>query len=383
MSADLSFLTKEELLGLVAEQRRIITQLQQRIAALEAQLQGRSDGKGGMPGNKPASTRQQTPKEGRTPRPEGFARQRSTPTEQVDHAVAVCPDCGTALQGGWVQRTREVLEIPMAPVRVVEHRFIARVCPSCNKRRVVPAAHAGVAIGKQRLGASVLSLIASLRTVGRLPLASIQWLLETVYDLPLSEGGIVGALNTVARQGQPTVRAIRDRIRASPVVHADETGLREGGKNGYVWIWGTATERYFTRGGRGKGMVDEVLGEGFQGVLVTDFYAAYDHYAGLHQRCWAHLLREIHDRRGLYPDDQCLAAWAEQIRAVYDRGKAVTDPDPRRRQQLQQHLSQGLVGGVPPVSDRPGCPAREALPADGAVPRRTPHLCGRPGGTCR
>jgi len=38
MPADLSFLTKEELLGLVAEQRRIITQLEQRIAALEALL---------------------------------------------------------------------------------------------------------------------------------------------------------------------------------------------------------------------------------------------------------------------------------------------------------------------------------------------------------
>ncbi|MSQ27287.1 MAG: IS66 family transposase [Dehalococcoidia bacterium] len=348
MPADLSFLTKEELLGLVAEQRRIITQLQQRIAALEAELKGRHDGKGGMPGNKPASTRQEAPKAGRIPRLEGFARQRSTPTEQVDHAVAVCPDCGTALQGGWVQRTREVLEIPLAPVRVVEHRFIARVCPTCNKHRVVPAAHAGVAIGKQRLGTSVLSLIASLRTVGRLPLATIQWLLETVYQLPLSEGGIVGALNTVARQGQPTVRAIRDRIRASPVVHADETGLREGGKNGYVWIWQTATERYFTRGGRGKGMVDEVLGEGFQGVLVTDFYAAYDHYAGLHQRCWAHLLREIHDLRGLYRDDQRLAAWAEQVRAVYDRGKAVTDPDPRRRQQLQQRLSKDLLAACHP-----------------------------------
>ena len=156
--------------------------------------------------------------------------------------MAVCPDCGTTLQGGWVQRTREVLEVPLAPVQVVEHRFIARMCPTCNRRRVAPAELTGVVVGKQRLGTSVLSLIASLRTVGRLPLATIQWLLATVYHLPVSEGGIVGALNTVARQGQPAVQAIRDRIRASPVLHADETGWREDGKNGYVWAWSTATE---------------------------------------------------------------------------------------------------------------------------------------------
>ena len=232
--ADLSFLTKEELLGFVAEQRGIITRLQQRIAELEAQLKGRGEGKGGMPGNKPASTRQQAPKAQRAPRTEGFGRTRSTSTQQVDHAVAVCPDCGTALQGGWVQRTREVLEIPLPRVRVVEHRYIARICPTCNRRRTAPPELAGVVTGKQRLGSRVLSLIGSLRTVGRLPLATIQWLLATVYDLPLSEGGIVGALNTVARQGQPTVAALRHRIRASPVVHADETGWREGGKNGYV-----------------------------------------------------------------------------------------------------------------------------------------------------
>ena len=27
-----------------------------------------------------------------------------------------CPDCGARLQGGWVQWTREVLELPLAPV---------------------------------------------------------------------------------------------------------------------------------------------------------------------------------------------------------------------------------------------------------------------------
>ena len=48
------------------------------------------------------------------------------------------------------------------------------------------------------------------------------------------------------------------------------------------------TERYFLRRGRGKAVVDEALGESFSGVLVSDCYAAYHHYDGPKQRCWAH-----------------------------------------------------------------------------------------------
>ena len=47
-------------------------------------------------------------------------------------------------------------------------------------------------------------------------------------------------------------------------------------------------ERFFLRRGRGGAVVDEVLGESFEGILVSDFYASYDHYPGLKQRCWAH-----------------------------------------------------------------------------------------------
>ena len=54
-----------------------------------------------------------------------------------------------------------------------------------------------------------------------------------------------------------------------PVVHADETGWRKDGHNGYVWTFSTPTERYFLRRGRGKAVVDEVLGDQFAGVLVS------------------------------------------------------------------------------------------------------------------
>ena len=138
-------------------------------------------------------------------------------------------------------------------------------------------------------------------------------------------GAIVDAIHRVARQARRTVDETLERIRGSPVVHADETGWREDGVNGYVWTFSTPTERYFVRRGRGKKVVDEVLGESFDGVLVSDFYAAYNHYPGLKQRCWVHLLRDIHELKALYPEDRGLVRWAGAVRQVYDRAKAYAE----------------------------------------------------------
>ncbi len=142
-------------------------------------------------------------------------------------------------------------------------------------------------------------------------------------------------------------------IRASAVVHGDETGWREQGSNGYVWTFSTPTERYFLRRGRNKEVVDEVLDESFSGVLVSDFYAAYNHYPGLKQRCWAHLLRDIHGLRVLYPEDTKLARWAASVQKLYQKAQAFTSPDPGQRRQAQLGLERRLLACCRPFLNDP------------------------------
>ena len=339
---DLSAMPREDLLALIArlqaavqEQQTVIAQLRRRIETLEGKA--KPGGPKGMPGVKPKSGRQQTPSP-RKPRPYGFARQRTTPTQRVAHAMDACPQCGTGLSGGWTHRTREVIDLPVVPVQVTEHIFIARTCPVCEKRRVPKVDLGEVALGKQRLGINLLSLVAALREEGRLPFRTIQWYLRTVHQLRLSVGAIAGAVHQVARKSQPAVDRILERIRGSPVVHADETGWREDGVNGYVWTFSTPTERYFLRRGRHKEVVDEALRESFGGVLVSDFYAAYHHYPGLKQRCWVHLLRDIHDLKTLYPKDRQLARWAAAVHGVYRRAKSFAHPQARQRRLAQKRL---------------------------------------------
>ena len=323
---DLTTVDRAVLIAIIAELQAVIERLQRRIAELEGQAKSV---------RKPPA--QQQPRKQRRhgfappahdAHPPGGARDgelsrlRRPPVRRLDPAHSGSLELLTN-------------HLPVVPVQVTEHVYIARTCPVCRRRCTPPAVLDGVVLGQQRRGVNLLSLIATLREEGRLPIRSVQWYLDTVHQLRRSVGAIVSAIHRTAQRAQPAVAQVLERIRASPVVHADETGWRQNGNNGYVWTFSTPTERYFLRRGRGKAVVDEALGESFSGVLVSDFYAAYHHYDGPKQRCWAHLLRDIHDLVALYPKDTSLAQWAAAVHQLYVEARSFTHPQARPRRTAQ------------------------------------------------
>ena len=88
-----------------------------------------------------------------------------------------------------------------------------------------------------------------------------------------------------------------------------------------------------------------MLGEVYEGTLVSDFYAAYNRHHGPHQRCWVHLLRDIHDLRVAHPGDADLAAWADAVHDVYlaakhlAAGERAWDERVAARAELERRIS--------------------------------------------
>ena len=246
---------------------------------------------------------------------------RQEPDRQVIHAVEQCAGCGSALQRGKVVRRRQVVLLPEVRAEVVEHVVVERRCRQCGmlNRGLLP--DLGDSAGSQRrLGWDVGAEVAVLRTKLRLPLVSLQWLLEHVWGLRVSEGALCGLLDDAARAGKQAYDGLLADARASPVVYVDETGWRQDGHNGFVWTVSTPQERYLHFNPRRAGRVLlRLVGDDYPGVLVSDFYAAYNLFDGLHQYCWAHLLRDIYALRIQYPDDAGLATWAESMQALYQR----------------------------------------------------------------
>ncbi len=350
---DLKNASRDDLIRLVvaqhetmARQERVIVGQQERIVVLEAtvaqltarvnqllatvaalQAERERDGTGrplGMPGLKPTTGKVRPAKQPRKGREQQFVRRRMEPTRQVLHALDHCPQCGGPLVGGGVKRRREVIEAPITPAVVTEHLFVERCCPHCRTRHTPAVDLVGEVVGTQRFGVGLVSLIATLREEARLPIATIQWYLKTFHALSVSVGAIAGVIQQVAQAATGMMTRIQGAIGASRVAHMDETGWRENGVNGYAWVCATPDAVQFARGSRAAVMVERLLGEGFGGVLVSDFYAGYAPYAGVKQKCWAHLLRDVHDLRLAHPDDPAVAAWTAGVHDVYRRAVAWT-----------------------------------------------------------
>jgi transposase len=384
---DLYRASREELLALVRRQREQIADLEQEVKRLRGELTTQqaemtrltervgallaalepSDGDDPaphpttMPGLKPAGRRRSSvsPPFARKRRARGAGRKRLRPTARHVHALATCPQCRTALHGGTVRRTREVIEVGPAPLVVTEHVYLERRCPRCRGRWLPGAELAGVIVGQGRLGVGLLSLIATLREELRLPVERIQWYLHAVHGLEVSVGGIVGALHTVAARAAPLVASIRAQIRASPVLHVDETGWREDGSNGYVWTFSTPTQRAFVRGSRERMVLEQEVGADYSGVLVSDFYAADTSYDGRHQYCWAHLLRDVAELGTAHRDDVAVGGWADGVHQLYQRAAvAATLPDAAARRQARQACETALGALCAPYLSLPEAPQR-------------------------
>jgi transposase len=248
-------------------------------------------------------------------------RRRMQATTRVRHELAACPQCGERLTGGWVDRRVQVIELPEPrPVEVIDHELLAYRCPGCRRRvRARPPGLEAGRLGRCRFGPRLLAQVAHMATVERLPGRLIVQRLADAHGLTLSHGGLIGLLRQVAVRLDPVYQYLGATVRTSAMTHADETHWREDGQNGYLWLFATPTVRYYVHqeGSRAMTVPDAVLGPAYAGTLVTDFYAAYNHFPGPHQRCWAHLWRELWELERQHPHDGELAAWIAGIGEIY------------------------------------------------------------------
>jgi len=343
--------TREELMVENAALRTRLADLENRLGELSAEvemlrdkLSGGGNGSSAAPFIKPSrQQRRAAERAERKKRKQSFVRRRETVTEEVFHAVEHCPDCGKKLSGGYEQGRHQVIEIPRAPVRIIDHIIIGRRCGYCGKVHVPKLTISDGVVGKMRLGVDLMSLVTTLSVAKRMPQRAIQKLLEGLYGLHISIGEINEVLHRVSQWAKPIVGEILRKIRGSPDANADETGWREDGINGYMWSVSTGAERfyYFHRRRAGR-VIRHILGGKFEGVLGCDFYAGYDWYLGPKQRCWVHLFRLIDKVVEKHPT---VKAWADKVHDIYKAAKKANrrNADRSTRVLLREALQEKLL----------------------------------------
>jgi len=125
----------------------------------------------------------------------------------------------------------------------------------------------------------------------------------TGLDLP--KGQADSLLNQLARDWESEYDTISRLIAVATILYVDETGWKLGKKHCYTWIFSTMNEVFYEFGvGRGKDVLERILGKDFAGTGISDDYAAYDSIFAEHQLCWAHPLRKAIELALKYPGNK-------------------------------------------------------------------------------
>jgi len=353
----LSSLSQAELIEIILQLRETVAALEARVAELEEENRKLCEGKGTPLAVRPSRPKRE--KKERKHRGRAFVRRREAePTERRAHALEQCPQCGRRLHGGWEHGRREVIEVVFQR-RVIEHVFVGRWCGICQQRWVPTAESAGLGVqGQRRFGTSVQALVTLLHIHCRVPIRMIRELLWEMGELAISNGGVEALLQGAWAAGEPSLKALKARLRSAGAVHGDETGWRQDGENGYLWGFFTDTERYFEyRKTRASTVPEEILGKDFGGVCTCDFYGGYNKLDFL-QRCWVHLLRDAKELAERHADRPEVGVWVEALRAIYREAKDFRAESPRRRRQARRDFEQRLEGLARPSAQVAGAPQR-------------------------
>jgi hypothetical protein len=106
-----------------------------------------------------------------------------------------------------------------------------------------------------------------------------------------------------AQTYEGTYNHLLKRLCTGRLLHVDETSAGVMGKEGYVWVLTSMEEvAYFHTPTRAGDTIQAMLKD-FSGVLVSDFYAAYDAIECPQQKCLIHFIRDLNDDLLKHPYD--------------------------------------------------------------------------------
>ena len=295
-----------------------------RIAELQTQRQGQqpslSTPSGMVPVYAKPNKSKRSKKPGAKPGHQGVRRERPVKIDvRKTHRLKCCPHCEGKLQRCERSRTRIIEDIPevIEPV-VIEHTIHRDYCPKCKKHvePVVPDA-----MPKATLGHQVIALTSWFHYGLGLTIEQVVDILGYQMQTKLTSGGLVDAWRRLAEVLKAWYQQIGEEAKASAHLHADETGWRVNGQT--HWLWCFANDRncyYMIDRSRGSQALQQFFTEEFEGVLITDFWSAYESVcAEDRQYCLVHLLREL-EKVDDHNDSPEWQAFAKKLRRLLRDG---------------------------------------------------------------
>jgi transposase len=338
-----------------------LMKLREQNALLRNRLFGRSSEKRGRPGDAGAGEDdEQHPGHGPRSQPE-------LPEIAERHALegkpGKCKVCGKAVEEwpGQFEESEEITIIARRFVRVRHQRqkgrcqCYATIVTAPGPLKLIPGGRYSIEFAVDVAVSKYLDHLPLNRQAGIMGREGLVIDSQTLWD----------QIDALAGHLEPTYKALREYIRAKPLLHADETPWylldEKPAKKWFVWCVAVEDAAYYwIRDGRGAAEGREVLG-GYRGIVVADGYKAYEALAKENKGkgfslayCWSHVRRKVIEAEKFYPEE-CKPV-IDFIGEIYDverevptlrhlDGKAREDAL-RLRARLRDERSRGIVAKI-------------------------------------
>jgi len=257
---------------------------------------------------KPTKTKAARP--ARKPLPASIPRVRNV--IELPEEDRICP-CGCELSEIG-EDISEQLEIVPAKLKVIQNVRKKYACKRCEET-IKTAPRANTLLPKAIATANTMAYVITAKYADGLPLYRLSTILER-HGIELSRQTLSESVLATALKLEPFIEHLRTRLIQSDVMHMDETTvqvLNEPGKTAqsksYMWVQRAGPPNkpivLFNYDPSRSAETAERLLSGFEGVLMSDGYAAYKKVAQdneiTHLCCWAHARRKFMEAKKAQP----------------------------------------------------------------------------------
>ncbi|MFH1053892.1 MAG: IS66 family transposase [Candidatus Woesearchaeota archaeon] len=259
----------------------------------------------------------------------GSTRDTPKPTKTETHKLGKkCPWCGgriTKLLEKFLERIIEECPEPQK-AEVTKHLFEIGICRNCGE----VIAESDVP-DTGNLGKNLLSHVTLMKFEDRLPLRKVKRSLKRQHNITLSHPTVLDVTRRVSDKLRGKYKQIIYSIRRSRYVYTDQTEIKISKVAYQLWVFVTAKCTLFIiRKADYKGVLEDILGKRYGGVIVGDGLESYRQYTDKIQRCWAHSLRESADLAEKYDSAKGLH---EGLKKLFEIVRSVNGKDPPRKRQ--------------------------------------------------
>jgi predicted RecB family nuclease len=222
-------------------------------------------------------------------------------SRRVQITSSKCPACGGTDILRWERGARVTTKAPRVKRafelifagggikrRVIEYRAPLHECRCCGQR-FVPERYERLA--KHFHG--LMSWIMFEHVAHRISYEMLSEMLREFFGLAVCSPEVQMIKSLMARYYRPGYRQLLDKILSGPMLHIDETEVKLKTGKGYVWVLASLEEVVFLFRPTREGDFLKRLLKDFRGVLISDFYAAYDAIPCPQQKCLIHLMRDM------------------------------------------------------------------------------------------